>query len=470
MKTNKDLSKLSGLFKLYNQKENKIQSVVLSEGQKSIFNTIVNRYPKRNHVISYTQMGKSEVVSMAVLLRVVTHPEKWAIVAPSQPKAMIIMKNIIGHCFDNEMFREQLNLDEEKKSRLKREVSKTRLTFKNGGEVFVLSADNRNKASAGESLMGFGAANIVIDESSLIDDEIYSKIKRMLGGHSDNFLFEIGNPFHRNHFYDSSLDDNYNKIFIDYKQGIREGRITAEFIEEMRRLPNFGVMYECKFPDADTVDEDGWMSILTESDITNSFRDEEIEFYAKPRLGVDIARSGGNFNVWVLRSGGFAKVVGKTTTDNLMEVVGLTREIAEKYKVDDNNVFVDATGMGAGVYDRFLELNFDVNGINLGSSAQEDERYINIRAEAYFRLMKWMKEGGMLLKNNDFYQLRHIRYKTRSNGKIKIIDKETLNKRGIASPDVADALMLTFSEQEENSSFMRMNNISLKRVMQPKYD
>ena len=71
---------------------------------------------------------------------------------------------------------------------------------------------------------------------------------------------------------------------------------------------------------------------------------------------------------------------------------------------------------------------------------------------------------------DDEIKVVKIIYRRFFNGKIKIIDKETLNKRGIASPDVADALMLTFSEQEENSSFMRMNNISLKRVMQPKYD
>ena len=123
----------------------------------------------------------SHTVAMAVLLRAITHPEKWAVVAPSHPKAMIIMRYIIDHCYDNEIFRSQLDMDETAKDRLKREVSKTRLTFKGGGEIFVLSADSRNKAQAGETLMGFGAANIILDESSLIDDDIYAKIKRMLG-------------------------------------------------------------------------------------------------------------------------------------------------------------------------------------------------------------------------------------------------------------------------------------------------
>ena len=166
------LSELSKLFLLYNQGTGKAESVKLSKGQQKIFNVILNRKPKRVHIMTPTQYGKSHTVAMAVLLRAITHPEKWAIVAPSHPKAMIIMRYIIDHCYDNEVFRSQLDMDETAKNRLKREVSKTRLTFKGGGEIFVLSADARNKAQAGETLMGFGAANIILDESSLIDDDI----------------------------------------------------------------------------------------------------------------------------------------------------------------------------------------------------------------------------------------------------------------------------------------------------------
>ncbi len=167
-----DVSELSKLFKLYDQEAGEEIPVVLTEGQKQIFECIVKRTPKYNHVITTTQYGKSETVSMAVLLRAINFGEKWAVVAPSMSKAQIIMGNIRKHCFDNDIFKDQLNMDAKEKDRLKREVSKSRLTFKQGGEIFVLSADNKNKAAAGESLLGFGAANIVIDESSLIDDDI----------------------------------------------------------------------------------------------------------------------------------------------------------------------------------------------------------------------------------------------------------------------------------------------------------
>jgi len=417
-----------------------------------------------------TQYGKSFVVAMATLVRAATYPEKWAIISSSQPKAMIIMKYIIEMCHENPEFREQLELEEKQKDRLKREVSKTRITFKRGGEIFVLSADSRNKQAAGESLMGFGCANIVLDESSLIDDDIYAKIKRMLGGHEDNFILEIGNPFHRNHFLRSYHNDDYHKVFVDWQRAVKEGRLQKEFVEEMRKEAFFDVLYECKFPKEEDVDIDGWSILLTEDDVTNAFRTEDPNSYGTPRLGVDIARSGGNFNVWVLRTNNFAQILGKSTTNNLMDVIGTTKDLASRYNITEENIFIDATGIGAGVYDRFRETGWNVRGINMAESAVNRDKYINIRAEAFFRLREWIKKGGTLKKDSDFLQLNDLKYKMRSNGKLKIIDKDTLRRNGIPSPDVADALMLTFGREDEGRAFANKNKIKMNRLKQPKYE
>lgn len=448
----KDVSSLSEAFYVYDQTKEMDIPVKLGEGQKDIFNTIVQRRSKYNHCMCYTRYGKSFVVAAAVVSRVMTHPEKWVIIAPSQPKAMIIMKYVIEFCNKNETFKTMLEMEEgsKKGNRLLRETSKKRIVFRNGGEIFVLSADNRNKAASGEALMGFGCPNIVLDESSLIDDDVYGKIKRMLGDHKDHFIFEIGNPFKRNHFWRDSKNEDYYHIAVDWKQGVKEGRIEEKFIETMRKEFDFGVMYDCKFPAEEDVDVDGWTILLNESDIENSLRDEDPNAYGEKRLGVDIARSGGNYNVWVLRTDNFAEIVGRSTTDNLMDIVGTTRDIAEKHGVDYENIYLDATGMGVGVYDRFTEQGLSVNGINMAESAMNKEKYVNIRAEAYKRTRDWLKAGGTLKRDTRWLELCDIRYKTRSNGKIQIIDKLTLRKRNIKSPDVADALMLTFTAPDSN--------------------
>ena len=452
-------------------KKDGVYPLELYSYQKDIFNSIVQRRHPRIHCITPTQAGKSMTVGAAVLTRCMTHPsEKWAIVAPSTEKAMIIMRYIIDFCMSSPIYKSQLEMEEGQKNRLKREISKKRIVFKNDSQIFVLSADSRNKAAAGEALMGFGSPNIVLDESSLIDDDIYAKIKRMLGGHEDNFIFEIGNPFHRNHFFKTFHNDEYHHIWIDWKRAVKDGGLQKSFIEEMRKEAFFDVFYECKFPPQDMIDSDGWTTIIAEDVLKNAMIGDNPNTYGEKRLGLDIARSGGNFNVWVVRTGNYAKVVGKTTTDNLMDVIGVTKDIAEKENITDNNIYIDATGMGAGVYDRFRETGWIVRGINMAEKSIDKEKYINIRAEAYMRLRDWLMKGGMLDSNSDFLELLDIKYKVRSNGKVQIIDKLTLRKQGIPSPDVADALMLTFADPDETYSIAKKNQIKIKQNKQPVYE
>jgi len=454
-KSSSSIGTFSQIFKTFDQESGEYKPVVLSKGQQDIFETIVTRSHDRVHCMTPTQYGKSFTVAAAVCVRCATHPEKWAIIAPSTDKAMIIMRQIIENFTNCKPLRYLLDMEEKQKDKLRREISKKRIVLRNGAEIFVLSADSNNKAAAGETLMGFGAANIILDESSLIDDDIYSKVKRMLGGHKDNFLFEIGNPFKRNHFLRSSHSPHYKKIIINWKQAVEEGRLQMKFIDEMRKEAFFGVLYDVEFPDEDMVDQDGWSTLVTEVQIKNSFRNKAPDSFGEKRIGLDIARSGGNFNVWVLRTGNYAQIIAKTITHNLMEVVGMTRTFADEHGVEDNNIFIDATGIGAGVYDRFLELGWDVNGINMASKAQEEDKYINIRAEAYFRTRKWILDGGMLEQNDEFFELSDIKFKVRdSSGKLKIIDKITLGKRGIPSPDVADALMLTFGREDATANHL----------------
>lgn len=462
------IAKTAKMFKVYNQDTNKKEPVKLTWHQKLLYYTIVKRIPDRNHIITYTRFGKSWAISLGLLIRAVTHQEKWAIVAPSTSKAMIIMRYVIEHCYDNPDIRDQLDMKKGAKDRLRREVSKKRITFKNGGEIYVLSADARNKDAAGEALMGFGSPNLILDESSLIDDDIYAKAKRMLGDQKNNFLLEIGNPFRRNHFYKASKDPRYNHIKVDWKIGVKEGRTSKEHINEMRDEADFDILYNCNFPDEEEV-RDGWSLLYPEKTLDDAQIKENPNSFGERRLGVDLG-AGGDYSVWVLRTNDYARVLAKTQTKDTMAAIGITRKLMDKHGVEEQNCFIDATGLGKGILDRFHEQGINIEGINFASKALDQERFINIRAEAYNRGAKWLKQGGKLEEHPDWSELVHMRYKTRSNGKIQIVSKQQLRKWNIHSPDVADAYILTHARPDVMSKFKKTNKIRLTRSKQPKYN
>jgi len=394
---------------------------------------------------------------------VTTFPEKWAIVAPSAEKARIIMGYIIDHTFDNPYTAAQLEVDKtENIKRLRRERSKNKLTYNVGngllGEVFIVSADSRNKLRRGEGIMGLGSPNVVMDEAALIDDDIESKIFRMLGDNMDNFYCKIGNPFRRNHFLKSSFDPNYKIINIPYQISLEESnermamglepRITQPFIDEAIKKPDFDILYENKFPKADRIDEKGWSHLIldTELDLAKA-KIEPSGWIGKKVLGVDVARGGGNYNAWVLRCANFATLLARNEDNDIMSVVGTTIRLAKEHGVHPHNVFIDDTGVGAGVTDRLREQRFYCNPVKLAMKADEENSYRNRRAEDYWKVKQWLNQGGKLDADENWDELLHLKYRAMdSTGKLEMQPKKDMIASGFPSPDVADALMLTFDK------------------------
>ncbi len=422
--------------------------IILTPTQQEIFMSILTKKHSRVGVITPTQYGKSLTTALALILRVITLPEKWIIVGGTEAKAEIIMGYFIDHLFDSKIFLSQLEVEGGKLEQLRRERRRDHLTFKRGGEVLILSAEYRNRKRLGEALIGFGAQNLVIDDSCLCDDDQYAFIKRMVGGRKNTFILELSNPLRRNHFYKTMVEDKkYYKIWIDYKIALQEGRYSEDFIEEMRSLPYFKQLYECKFPEETEIDEKGYLRLLTDEQIEKSIAVFSFDDYSPKILGVDIAR-GGNYNVFCVRQKDKAKIVYKDRNPDLMSTAGKIIQIMREFEILPKNVFIDDTGIGGGVVARLKEQNFYVNGVLFGESS-ENEYAKNKRAEMYFRLRNWILQGGKIEYDERLIQqLKIIKYRTDSSGKLQIQPKQELISLGYESPDEVDALALTFAEEE----------------------
>lgn len=434
--------------------------VLLSPTQCEIFATISMKLKPRVHCETFTRFGKSRTTALAVLTRASTYPEKWAIVAGNKEKAKIIMSYINAHIFDSEYTASKFRMERgDSAEAIRRNRNKNHISFDVGnnliGEVFICSA---------KEALGYGAKNIIEDESALIDDNDHSLVMRMLGDDPfNNFLFKIGNPFNRNHFLKSRLDPQYHKILVDCYKGLEEGRISREIIEENRPYAFFKVLYECEFPSAESVDEKGWSYLLTEEDIQRAVaRWGTAEHYGKRRLGNDIARGGRNFNVWAMRGENYATILKKDHNNDLMAVAGQTQAFMQEHRIEEEDVSLDDVGVGGGVTDRLKEAGYkNFNAVKEGAKAtettlkwnpktrkeEEMPEYANMRAQLYAGkngLANWVKRVGALDPEVDWSELTRIRYKKNGQGLTVIESKDDMRARGEESPDVADGLMLTF--------------------------
>lgn len=168
-------------------------------------------------------------------------------------------------------------------------------------------------------------------------------------------------------------------------------------------------------------------------------------------MGVDVARYGDDRSTIFLRRGMDASTHKIITKEKLstMQLAGLIKELSDSMDVD--GVFIDETGVGAGVVDRCLQLQMDnVIGVNFASApdrvVQGLPKTANKRAEMW-AMMRMAIDAGLQLPQDDQLQsdLTGPLYKYNTDNAIILEKKEDMKKRGIRSPDKADALALTFA-------------------------
>jgi hypothetical protein len=440
-------------LQIFQESDGRRHGDIFTPTQLRIVDTIVKRRYPRTQLILPTQYGKSMAVGDGVLMRAANYPEKWAIVAPTEDKARIIMDYIIEHIFDDKLFYERLDYYESKEQ-LKKERSKTRITFRDAGEIRVYTGSAGNTKAVKKALMGFGAPNIILDEAALIPDDLYATVKRMLGGTADNFLLEIGNPSFRNHFHRTWYGDRYKKVFMNAEMALAEGRYTRDFLDEMKDEIGYDWMYDCIFPDANEILPNGYRRLVSDVTLEKTFIDSQPEIVKddRPVLGVDVAAGGKNKTKFVVRypKSGFAMLAGTSESDDLEEIADKVQTIAKQHNIGDYRVFPDAGGVGHGLAAILRARGMLVKPVLFGESAG-DKAFSNMRAYMYWQARKWlMVEGGKLMRNDGFLELKLINYRQNSSLKLQIEPKEEMMKRlsdegiKVESPDTADAFVLTF--------------------------
>lgn len=131
---------------------------------------------------------------------------------------------------------------------------------------------------------------------------------------------------------------------------------------------------------------------------------------------------------------------------NTMQVAGILAEIYKTRQPD--GIIVDKGGLGAGIVDRLIELNIPVIGVNNASRAMDDEVYDNIRAEMWWKMKEWFEDAPCRIPNDPALIADICAPQPAdpsSNGRKLLESKKNMKKRGIRSPDGADALALTFA-------------------------
>ena len=162
-------------------------------------------------------------------------------------------------------------------------------------------------------------------------------------------------------------------------------------------------------------------------------------------IGVDPARKGDR-TVIAFRRG--RELAHYYTFDDMdeMRLVGILTQLIDKHNPAMVNIDV---GLGYGTIDRLLELGYrNINGIHFGERAIESDVYRNKRAEMWCKLAEWLEQPDVNIPDNDALhadlmsvpEIQHT-----SDGTIRLVSKEKIREQYGKSPDIGDAVALTFA-------------------------
>ena len=160
-------------------------------------------------------------------------------------------------------------------------------------------------------------------------------------------------------------------------------------------------------------------------------------------IGVDPARFGADATVIAVRQGRDIVAIKRHRGDDTMTVVGHVIDAIEEYQ--PAMVVIDEGGLGAGIVDRLKEQRYKVKGVNFGNKAKNPIMYGNKRAEMWGAMREWLKTASVPLDRFLKTDLISPMMKPDSKGTIFLESKKDMKARGLASPDAADAICVTFA-------------------------
>jgi len=127
---------------------------------------------------------------------------------------------------------------------------------------------------------------------------------------------------------------------------------------------------------------------------------------------------------------------------------------------------VDSIGLGSGVVDRLMEMGLPARGVNVAERPAVEHLYNRLRDELWFNARDWFDTMSVSMPRDEdlIDELANVKFAYTSLGKLQAESKEDMKKRGLKSPDLADAFCLTFAYQSFGGSFnkpLEYNNMGI---------
>lgn len=318
-------------------------------------------------------------------------------------------------------------------------------------ESFAVARTSRPERP--EALQGFHSENILflIDEASGVSDNVFEVAEGALST-DGAFVVMAANPTRQSGYFFDSHHKMRSAWAALHWNGEDSPMVSRQYVENMakkygRQSPVFKVRVLGDFVGA----ADGVISLeLLEA---AKIRDVDKNEAAPVVWGLDVARFGDDSCALAKRQGNYKLgQVREWWGKDTMQTVGIVKAEWDKTPAKDRPkaINVDVIGIGAGVVDRLKEMQLPVVGVNVAETESNNDNpdisFNRLRDQLWWQSREWLEARDCRFDDDEetIGELTTPTYTILSNGKIKVEGKDEMKKRGVKSPNRADAWNLTF--------------------------
>jgi hypothetical protein len=298
---------------------------------------------------------------------------------------------------------------------------------------------------------------LVFDEASAIPDVIWEVAEGALTDENTEIIWAVfGNPTrNKGRFRECFAGGRFAHRWAHDAIDSREVSITnkdqiAEWIKDYGEDSDFvRIRVRGIFP---RVDAESFIDYSTALEATQR---DLLPQSGAIVIGVDVGRFGDDPSVIYARKGRDARTWPPEILPGFSTMATASRVAATFLRLHASVVMVDSGGVGGGVVDRLRQLRIPVMEVDFGSGADginpdDGSKYANKRAEIWGAMRAWLKGGAIAnIKTGEnttlIDELVGPNFGLNNAESIQLESKKDMRKRGVPSPNVADALACTFA-------------------------
>jgi len=293
----------------------------------------------------------------------------------------------------------------------------------------------------------------VVDEASGVPEIIFETAQGALSTEGAKIIM-VGNPTRAQGYFFDAFNKNADRWAkqtvssedADYVQDAFIADMASQYGDESNA---YRVRVLGEFPTGDS-------DSLIPRHLVEAARDRDVEptLGIKTVWGLDVARFGSDRTALAKRRGNELVEPVKSWQDlDTMQVVGRVIQEYDATPYDDrpSEILIDVIGLGAGVVDRLREIDLgpQVRGVNVSESPAMASKYAKLRDELWGKTRAFFEERDCTIPDDEklIAELTAPTFTFLSTGKMKVEGKDEMKRRGLKSPDLADAFVLTFAGQ-----------------------